>query len=165
MINVGKYESCVCLSRSNPTKLCDGRLSFEENGRKIILRPKSGEEALAIVVDGGVCRDKLPKCDGLFLLRKSNKRWIILVELKGSDLEHAFEQLAYMKKERMEYRELLSLFGGVGAGVLVEKAFVVSNRMISRTAHQKLERENGIRVSGILQSAASSPIPDLRNYL
>ncbi len=165
MINLGKFQSCVCNSRANPSDLCDGKLSFEEKGKKVTLIPKKGEEAVAIAVDGCVCSDGNLKCDGLFLHKKGNKRWIILVELKGKELEHAFEQLAFMKNKRQEYRELCQLFSEENTLYLQEKAFIVSNHILNRTEHQKLENANRIRVAKILHSAATKPIPNLRDYL
>jgi hypothetical protein len=165
MINIGKFQNCVCRGRANPNDLCDGPLSFEEKGKKVTLEPKAGEEAIAVVIDGCVCVDKVAKCDGMFLYKRINKRWIILVELKGGDLEHAFEQLAFMKSHRTEYKEFYNLFSEENRYSLCEKAFIVSNHILQRTEHQKLEKENGIRVTKILHSAATKPIPNLRDYL
>lgn len=165
MINLGKYQSCVCRGRANPNDLCDGKLTFEEKGKKVTLEPRAGEQAVAVVIDGCVCDDNASKCDGMFLYKRSNKRWIILVELKGGDLEHAFEQLAFMKNQRQEYKELYNLFSEENKYSLHEKSFIVSNHIIQRTEHQKLENSNRIRVAKILHSAATKPIPNLRDYL
>jgi len=165
MINIGKFQNCVCRGRANPNDLCDGQLTFEEKGKKVTLEPKAGEEAIAVVIDGCVCADNVSNCDGMFLYKRNNKRWIILVELKGGDLEHAFEQLAYMRNQRQEYKELYNLFSEDQNYSLHEKSFIVSNHILQRIDHQKLENENGIRVSKILYSEATKPIPNLRNYL
>ena len=165
MIDVGKFQGCVCQSRSNPHSLCDGSLRFEENGIKVAIEPKAGEEAVAIVVDGCICKDSLTKCDGIFLYKRQNRRWIILVELKGSDVEHAFEQLAYMKNHRSEYKEIYELFKEENNYQVSEAAFIVSNHILSLPEQQKLEISNGIRVKRILFSAATKPIPDVTNYL
>jgi hypothetical protein len=165
MIKIGKYQTCVCRGRSNPDKLCDGVYTFEEKGKKVTLEPKAGEEALAVVIDGCVCADNDTKCDGMFLYRRSSKRWIILVELKGTDLEHAFEQLAYTKMHRPEYKEIHKLFSEENRHFLTEKSFIVSNRIIHKVEHKKLEIRHRIRVSHILHSAATTPVPNLRMYL
>lgn len=165
MINIGKFQNCVCRGRANPNDLCDGKLTFEEKGKKITLELKAGEEAIAVVIDGCVCEDNISKCDGMFLYKRNNKRWIILIELKGSDLEHAFKQLAFMKNKRPEYNELYSLFSEENKYNLQEKSFIVSNHILQRTEHQKFENSNGIRVTKILHSAATKPVPNLRDYL
>ena len=89
----------------------------------------------------------------------------MLFRSKGIDLEHAFEQLAYMKNQRPEYLELSNLFSEEEKYNLYEKSFIVSNHIITRPQHQKLEKTNGIRVSQILHSEATTPIPNLRDYL
>jgi hypothetical protein len=164
MIDIGQYNRCACSSRHRPHQLCDGKLRFEENGIKVTLIPRSQEQALAIVLDGCVCTDDRTKCDGLFLFAKGNRKWMILVELKGGELEHAFEQLAFMKS-RQEYREIYTLFCSEGSSHPIELAFIISNYLLSTIDHQKLEESNGIRVKRILQSAATRPIPNLRKYL
>lgn len=165
MIKLGKFQDCVCIGRANPYDLCDGKLTFEEKGKKVTLKPKAGEKAMAIVFDGCVCTDNLSKCDGMFLYKKNNNRWIILVELKGSDLERAFEQLSYTKTQRQEYVELCNIFSGQQKYSLIEKSFIISNHVVQRAEHQKLENINQIRVSHILHSEATKPIPNLRDYL
>ena len=165
MINIGNYQSCACVGRANPDSMCDGQLTLVEKGKKVTLKLKAGDDALAVVIDGCVCADNEPKCDGMFLYKRSNKRWIILVELKGVDLERAFEQLFYTKMHRPAYKEIYMLFSEEQKYVLNEKAFIVSNRIIQRVEHKKLEIRNGIRVSHILHSAATKPIPNLRTYL
>lgn len=52
--------------------LCDGALILEENGIKVRLVPKHGEEAKALVLDGCVCNDNNPRCDGMFLFKGTN---------------------------------------------------------------------------------------------
>jgi hypothetical protein len=90
---------------------------------------------------------------------------MIMVELKGGNLEHAFEQLAYMRNHRTEYNEIEQLFVAEQIGNIHHSAFIVSNFMISTVAQQKMEQENGIRVKKILHSEASKTIPDIRDLL
>jgi hypothetical protein len=165
MISTGHFQNCICQGRANPHSLCDERLTFEEKGKKVTLSTKRGEEAVAIVIDGCVCNDKQTKCDGMFLFRKNNKKCIILVELKGGDIDHAFEQLGYMKNHRQEYRKIFNYFGNNERQPIHEKAFVISNHVISRVVHHQLETMHRIRVNSILLSEATKPIPDLRKYL
>lgn len=165
MINIGHYQACACVGRANPDSMCDGQHTFVEKGKKVTLKPKAGEEAIAVVIDGCVCADNDTKCVGMFLYKRSNKRWIILVELKGVDIEHAFEQLAYTKMHRPEYKEIQRLFSEENRHFLTEKMFIVSNRIIHKVEHKKLENKYKIRVSPILHSVATTPIPNLRTYL
>lgn len=165
MIDVEKFEICVCRNKGIPDKLCESNLSFEEKGKKVRLTLRGNEEAKALAIDQCVCKDNNMKCDGLFLYRRKNKHWIIMVELKGGDIEHAFEQLAYMRNNRPEYKEIEQLFMAGEKGRAQQEAFIVSNYKILITEQQKLEIANGIRVKTILHSAATKPIPDLRQYL
>ena len=87
------------------------------------------------------------------------------MELKGSGLEHAFEQLAFMKNHSPEYKEICQLFKEGNNYPLTKTAFIISNHTLSLPEHQKLEKTNGIRVKRILQSAANKPVPNLRDYL
>ena len=87
------------------------------------------------------------------------------MELKGSDVEHAFEQLAYMKNRRPEYKEIYELFQEGNNSQLTEAAFIVTNHLLSIPERQKLEISNGIRVKIILHSAATKPVPNVRDYL
>lgn len=166
MIELGKYGSCVCSGRSVPNELCDGVLAFEEKGKKVSLSLRSGEEGKALAIDGCILTDNLPKCDGLFLFRgRSNRNFMILVELKGGEIDHAYEQLAYMRSKRTEYNDIKDLFLNGQSGSLREEAFIVSNHRISTVEKQKMEISNQIRVKAILYSEGSSPRPDLREYL
>ena len=166
MIDLGKYEHCVCKGRNNPHSLCDGELIFEEKGKKVQLRPRRDEKAKAVVIDGCVCTDNQTKCDGLFLLRGgNNKHYMILVELKGTDIPRAFEQLAYVRYERVEYKEIEDLFMTGKRGQPNHLAFIVSNSMISLPEKQKLEKEKNIRVRKILLSKVTSKIEDIREHI
>lgn len=164
MINLGRFSECVCKAKGNPHKLCDGELSFEEKGKKVKLTPKPGELAKALVVDGCICTDKQPRCDGLFIVKQKNKQCIIMVELKGTRLQDAFDQLTYMKYQRPEYVELLELLKEDSPVTVSELAFIVSNYIPTKREMHDLERSNQIRVNNILHSEATKPIPDLRNY-
>lgn len=164
MINIGCYETCVCNRRSIPHSLCNGVLEFEEKGKKVKLVPRNGEEAKAVVIDGCVCNDDNRKCDGIFLLRSNNKNYMILVELKGTNIEHAFGQLAYMRTNRPEYAELKQLFMANQPGSLRHEAFIVSNAVISSLMKKRFEITHSIKVKSIIVSEATKPVQDLRSY-
>ena len=65
-------------------------VSCQEKGRKFILNNKSEKYIQKIRVDGKLITVG-PRCD--FAVDVSKGEVIFLVELKGSDKEHAFEQL------------------------------------------------------------------------
>lgn len=165
MIDLEQFEACVCTANGMPDSLCSGRLSFEEKGKKVRLTVRAGEEAKAVVIDQCVCADNDTKCDGLFVCRRGNKHWMILVELKGGDLSHAVEQLAYTRHKRAQYNEIAQLFMKNQKGQLKHEAFIVSNHQMPRNELQRLENAHNIRVKGILFSEATSPIPDIRDHL
>jgi len=151
----------------NTHSLCDGELSFAENGKKVRLTLKrSDEEAKALVLDGCLFNDQSLKCDGLFLYRNRHTQAALLIELKGSaDIPHAVEQLAYVRQHRPAYRRLVERMNADGVGRVMEKAFIVSNGRISKPALERLERHHGIRVTAVLHSEATTPVPELRTYL
>ena len=97
---------------------------------------------------------------------EAGKSVMALVELKGAnDIHRAFEQLSYTRLHRPEYADLKQRFVGASTGQLVEKAFVVSNGMLSKPAKERLERTHGIRVATILHSEPFKKVPDLRGWL
>jgi hypothetical protein len=165
MIDLGEFETCVCTSRGIPNTLCDGNLSFEEKGKKVKITTRAGEEAKALAIDQCLCTDNETKCDGMFLYRRQNKHWMILIELKGREIDHAFEQLHYMRTNRPEYQQIETLFMTNQKGIPKHEAFVVSNYIVSGVDKQKLEERFGIRVKAILHSEATSPVPDVRRFL
>jgi hypothetical protein len=162
MIDLGRFDECVCRRRGVPNVLCEDDLTFEEKGIKVRISLQSGEEAKALVIDQCVCKDEGLKCDGMFLYRRKNRHWIILVELKGSNIEHAVKQLSYMKHNRPEYNEIEQLFVAGQKGALCHQAYIVSNSTLSPVQQQKLEDLYNIRIKKILHSEATTPIPDVR---
>jgi hypothetical protein len=136
-----------------------------EQGKKVTLGIRSGEQAKALVIDGCVLNDGKPKCDGLFLFLDNHRAAALLVELKGRDIAHAYEQLAYVKQHRQEYMDLIEMLRRCGRGRVVEKAFVVSNAIPSKAEKERWENQHRIRVRAIVHCEATTPIPDLRVYL
>ena len=86
MIDVTPFEECVCRKMPNNYDLCQDILTFSEKGKKVRLVIRPGEEANALVLDGCVFKDNKLKCDGLFLFQKGNKKFALLVELKGTKI-------------------------------------------------------------------------------
>lgn len=165
-MNVEPFQHCVCQKFSNTQPICLNEYGFSEQGKKVKLGPKSGEKVMAIVLDGCVFVDNKPKCDGLFLFAAAYRKTAVLVELKGAgDMPRAFEQLAYVRNQRPQYRDLLDRLNQLPGPKATEKAFIVSNGLMTRPHKEKLENQYGIRVEAVLHCEASTPVPDLRQYL
>jgi hypothetical protein len=164
MVNLGSFQSCVCRKMPQIHALCAGSHRFAEQGKSVALICKSGESVTALVLDGCIFTDNLPKCDGLFVFESSSNNVLALVELKGTDIPQAFVQLAYVKFKRPEYSQIKQMCMQQ-IGQLKEKCFIVSNGAISKVEHEKLEQHYRIRVFPVLHSTATTPIPNLRNYL
>ena len=91
---------CICLANKLPCDLCCGDLCFIDEGIHVVFRPKKDEVAIAVALDGCVFTDNRKKCDGMFVLSRSDRTDLLLVEMKGSHLEDAYEQIAYVAKHR-----------------------------------------------------------------
>jgi hypothetical protein len=165
VINLASLQHCVCQRMGNVLSLCDGEHQFSENGIKIRHTTRPGEKVTAVVLDGCVFTDQQMKCDGLFIFESQNHIVLSLVELKGKDIAHAFEQIAYVKNQRTEYGQIKQQVVQQAIGNLNEKAFVVSSALISKTDKEKLESHYQLRITAILHSTATTPVPDIRSYI
>ena len=165
MIDTRPFQHCECQRMGNQYAVCQSALSLEEQGKKVALTVRANEEAKAVVLDDCVFTDNAPRCDALYLFKSQNRKIAALVELKGAgDIPHAFEQLAYTRTQRPEYQMLRAQLDNAAPGKLIEKAFIVTNGMLSKPEREKLENRHGIRVNEILQSEPSGKVPDLRGY-
>ena len=70
--------------------------------------------ALPVALDGCVFTDNRKKCDGMFVLSRSDRTGLLLVEMKRSHLEDAYEQIAYVVNQRQEYTDIVSHPGWLG---------------------------------------------------
>ena len=80
-------------------------LTASEEGRKYTLDISGGKRSVMFDVDGNIIKDGL-KCDKLVLIDASaagsKNVWIeIFVELKGTDVAHAIDQLRATMKNRL----------------------------------------------------------------
>lgn len=165
MIDPHPYQHCECLRMGNQYLVCQSALSLEEQGKKVTLSLRANEEAKALVLDGCVFTDNHTKCDALYLFKASNRKVAALIELKSAgDIPHAFKQLAYTRQQRPEYKQLIQQLDQVGPGLLLEKAFIVTNGMLSKPERERLENQHGIRITEILQSEPSRKVPNLRDW-
>lgn len=160
------YEHCICqrMTKLNPG-LCGDEKTFSEKGIKARLIPREGEWAAAVALDGCVFTDQQTKCDGLFLLAGRGGGIAVLVELKGTEIEHAFAQLAFVRNHRPEYLAIKDHFAAHCGGRIYEKAFVVSSARLSEPKKEALEETWGIRVQAVLYCEPAAKIPNLRQYL
>lgn len=166
MIDLDSYAKCACKRMGNTFPMCKTDLMLEEQGKKVTLTLRVHEEAKALVLDGCVFTDNDIRCDALYLYQGGGKKVMALVELKGAnDIPRAFEQLAHTRKRRLEYADLKQRFDSARPGKLVEKAFVVSNGVLTKPEHEHLEKIHGIRVTAVLHSEPVKKIPDLREWL
>ena len=159
---------CICLDHDRPHRLCLGNHGFKEKRQQIKLSPQRGETVKAIVLDGCLLSDPAKKsCDGLFLFCKSNKTYILLIELKGTHIEDAFEQLACVKYEHQEYVDLCKHVRENIKGQIVEKCFVITSGTMEKTIKAKLEKDWRVKVAIITQQKTKreTATPDLRKYL
>lgn len=165
-MNLAPYAHCACQKVGNTHATCLQDQGFSEQGKKVRLTPKPHEQVVCLVLDGCVLTDNKPKCDGLFLFVAKNRKVAALVELKGAgDIPHAFEQLAYVRQYRPEYQQLLRQFNQAQGPKAIEKAFIVSNGLLSKPQKEKLEMQHGIRVEAVLHCEAATPVPDLRKLI
>ena len=163
-----KVDRCVCLGHDDPHRLCFGENGFKEKRQRVKLSAQRRETVKAVVLDGCLLSDSPQKsCDGLFLFCKSNKTYILLIELKGTHIEDAFEQLACVKHEHREYADLREHIKENTKGQIIEKCFVVTNGTIEKTVKAKLERIWRVKVGIVTQQKTKrdAATPDLRKYL
>ena len=165
MIDIASFNKCICQSVKKPVDMCADVLTLQEKGKKIKLTPKRGEEAIALVLDGCGVKSEKSTCDGLFLLKSPHKKWIIPVELKGTHLYDAFQQLANTIQQLPEFKTICNEFEANEPMKIITNSFIVSNAMFNSTDKVKLENVHGIRVKSILHSTATKPIEDIRKYL
>lgn len=156
----------VCVDADKRCSLCFGDDGFQEKGQQVKLKAKSNEQVKAIVLDGCLLSDDSKKsCDGLFLFCKNNKTYILLIELKGTHIEDAFEQLACVKYEHQEYKNLCRHIKKSTNGQIIEKCFVITNGAIGNAAKAKLEKFWRIKVRIVTQQKTRRDTVNLRNYL
>jgi len=162
-----KYIRCVCIRNGEPHALCSGAYGLRENGMEVCLKPHHGEDACAIVVDGCLVsdRDVNPRCDGIFLLKQPNKKWVVTVELKGSDLYRAYEQLNFTRRRRTFYSDLIDTFRNNETTQLIEYSYIISNSIVSSAQKARMNLQFNLNVRSILKTSASEPVPDLRKEL
>ncbi len=167
MIDLGDKSHCICKKRNNTQNECIDEYTIREKGKSVKLTPKnSSENVMVIILDKCIITDNNTKCDAMYLYKTKHNKYSFLVELKGAgDLEKAFYQLSYTKNNRIEYKDILEKFKNIDSKKITERFAIVSNGLLSKTKLEQLENSYKIRVRTILQSEATSPIPDLKEVL
>jgi hypothetical protein len=77
-----------CTSERN-----DPHIVVEENGRKFIIQNKDKKTVKIVTVDDCLIHDTRIRCDYLFEITLVGD-YVIYLELKGSDVEHAYNQIS-----------------------------------------------------------------------
>jgi len=158
---------CICSGTNYPRpKICWGDNGFQEKGKQVKLKAQPGETVKAVVVDDCLLSGpKIKKCDGLFIFERSNNRiYIVLVELKGTHIEDAFTQLAFVR-QCQEYKCIVKCFARTPRPI--ERAFIITGPMPLPSLRQQnmLAQEYGIKVNIILSQKTKDKAPDLRDSL
>ena len=158
---------CICLANKRPCDLCCGDLCFMDEGIHVVFRPKKDEVAIDVALDGCVFTDNRKKCDGMFVLFRSHRIDVLLVELKGSHLEDAYEQIAYVVNHRQEYADVVSHQASLAPinRRVRESSVIVSTGKINKRDREKLEKAWGVRPAIITAQKPASAAPDLRKFL
>ena len=123
--------------------------------------------AWSVALDGCVFTDNRKKCDGMFVLSRSDRTGLLLVEMKGSHLEDAYEQIAYVVNHRQEYTDFVSHLASLALGKLRvrETSVIVSTGQINPRDKAKLEKAWGIKPAIFTVQKPARAAPDLRKYL
>ena len=94
----------------NSPRICWEDDGFQEKGKQVKLKAQPGETVKAVVIDNCLLSGQdIKKCDGLFIFKNNKNIYIVLVELKGADIETAFMQLASVKR-CPEYKKIAEHF-------------------------------------------------------
>ncbi|MGB5134298.1 MAG: hypothetical protein WBN89_03900 [Prochlorococcaceae cyanobacterium] len=159
--------SCVCLANKLPCELCCGDLCFLDDGIHVVFKPKRGEAAVAVALDGCVFTDNRKKCDGMFVFSRAGQIYVLLVELKGSHIDDAYEQISYVVNHRQEYRDFVNSLNPkvANARLIREKSFIVTTGAIDLSVQQKLENAYRVRPEIITVEKPASLAPDLRKKI
>lgn len=161
-----QYDSCKCIANKRNHALCFDSYSVDEEGKKAKLVPKTGENVEVFAFDDCICTDSAhQKCDALFLfINRSNQAYLISVELKGTDWEHALEQLAHTKHLNPNYsRFKVALAQSINQ--IKEKAVLITSAAVDKSSQKKIEKALKIRVYVKSAYKATDEIFDLRLFL
>jgi len=165
-INLGNKNNCICKKYKNTQPECVNKYNICEQGKSVKLEVNNNEKMCAIIIDQCLITGNKTKCDAIFLFSSKNKAVSFLTELKGAgDIPKAFKQLSTTCKDA-EYKNVINKLKHFSNNKkVIEKFIIVSNGLLDKTTQEKLENEYEIRVTAILHSEATTPIPNLRDYI
>lgn len=165
MLSDSDIICCSCQGKKTPHPICAGTLRLDENGVKVQLKPRVGESAQLIIMDGCFCSAKGKKCDALYLLQQNSIRQLLTVELKGTHVEDAVEQLADTL-ERDEYKRVKRNFSILEPIMpLREYSFVLSHQSLGSLDLKRLRQARNFKLRVITTSKGTGKMTDLRRWL
>lgn len=165
LIDLPKAVDCTCRTNLDPHDLCNGRYRLNENGVKVQMLPKKGEQVQLIILDGCLCTNEGRKCDALFVYQGKKGKVLISVELKGTDIPSAVEQLALTRK-REEYQTIQEAFAEIKPhGHVREKAVLVSYQLIGQRDRVMLTRDHGLPFLPLVTTKGTGRVQDIRGLL
>jgi len=164
-INLGNKNNCICKKYNNTQPECINKYNICEQGKSVKLEVNNNEKMCVIIIDQCLITGNKTKCDAIFLFSSKNKAVSFLTELKGAgDIPKAFAQLSTTCKYA-EYKNIINELENYSNKKVTEKFIIVSNGLLDKPTKEKLENQYKIRVTAILHSEATTPIPDLRDYI
>lgn len=154
-----------------PSRSVGETMDFRKKANRLSLGSRSEEEVKAVVDDDCLLSSQqAKKCDGLSIFsdnKENNKKiYIVLVELKGTDIDTAFEQLTSVKQSQ-EYREIITCLtrkSNCGKPVKPsEQYLIVTNSNLSR--NQQAKPEKHYRIKTKIRTSQKTKALDLRGQL
>lgn len=108
-------------------KVCDSKIVVCENKRKYLGENDSNKELSVYRVDGGILKEEANKkaCDYLICMYDTNS--LTLIELKGSDLDHAIKQIIDTVKR-------------LKASKQIDSVQCIHSRIICKTSGRRLSK-------------------------
>lgn len=103
----------------------------------------------------------------MFVLSRSDRTGLLLVEMKASHLEDAYEQIAYVVNHRQEYTDIVSHLASLPPAnrPVRTSSVIVTTGLINSRDREKLEKAWGIRPEIITVQKPARAAPDLRTIL
>jgi hypothetical protein len=119
-----------------------------------------------LALDGCVFTDNQKRCDGLFVLKQARQVFIVLVELKATNVTDTHAQIGYVRHDRREYTDLVEhLSGLVGhRNNIIKREFIIATEVIGGPKRQNLEKYKPRPRINTLGKPNSSA-PDLQTVL
>lgn len=159
-------EKCTCTGIKKPHTMCAGPYRLDEKGVKVELNPRQRERVNLIVMDGCYCKAPGQKCDAVYLVHGAAQKFVVAVELKGTNLEMAVKQLAHTR-HRTEYKTLVTQFASSEPThyKVIHRSFVISHVPLGARKTEALSRQYSITFSHLVSAKGTGKVIDLRAHL